>query len=112
MEQYTDEQLARDVEAKGLNAPRVTAGHIANKIQMAQYHVFAGTTVTVCLLTLENGFHVVGHSASVSSENFDEEIGRNLARQHARDKIWALEGYLLRERLSLDLQENTRGRTE
>ena len=31
---------------------------------------------------------------------FDEEIGRSIARSNARDKIWQLEGYLLRERLS------------
>ena len=61
--------------------------------------MFPGTTLTVCCLTLENGYTVTGESAAVSPENFDEEIGRKIARAEARDKIWALEGYLLRERL-------------
>ena len=47
-----------------------------------------------------NGFHVVGESAAASPENFDAEIGRKIARDNARNKIWALEGYLLRSRLA------------
>ena len=32
-------------------------------------------------------------------ENFDEEIGRKIAYQNAVQKIWSLEGYLLKEKL-------------
>jgi hypothetical protein len=56
--------------------------------------------MTVCALTLRNGYLVTGESAAASPENFNEEIGRKIARTNARNKIWALEGYLLRERLS------------
>ena len=59
-----------------------------------------GTLLTVCCLTLQNGFNVVGESASVSVNNFDAEIGRKVSRAKARDKIWALEGYLLKQYLS------------
>lgn len=34
------------------------------------YYVFPGTTLTVCALTLRNGFQVVGESAAASPENF------------------------------------------
>jgi hypothetical protein len=70
------------------------------QILAEQYHVFPGTTLTVCALTLRNGFQVVGESASASPENFNEELGREIARDKARDKIWALEGYALRNRLA------------
>lgn len=56
-------------------------------------------TLTFCVLTLENGFTVTGESACVSPENFDAEIGKKIAFQNAREKIWLLEGYLLKERL-------------
>ena len=56
--------------------------------------------MTVCALTLVNGSTVTGDSAAVSPENFDEQVGRDVAYTHARDKIWALEGYLLRDQLS------------
>lgn len=37
---------------------------------------------------------------AATPENFDEQIGRRIAHDNARAKIWALEGYLLRTRLS------------
>jgi hypothetical protein len=49
---------------------------------------------------LTNGFIVTGESAAASPENFDEEIGRKIARDNARNKIWAFEGYTLRNYLS------------
>ena len=69
---------------------------------MASYihHVFDGTTLTVCCLELKNGFTVTGESASHSPQNFDKDIGRKIARNNAREKIWPLEGYLLRQRIS------------
>ena len=92
--------VEKEIQGKGLNAPRLTPDHIDNTIAVEDFHVFPGTTVTVCLLTLRNGFTVVGESACASPENFDEELGRKIARDNARNRIWQLEGYLLRQRLS------------
>ncbi|RWF70077.1 MAG: hypothetical protein EOQ34_19845 [Mesorhizobium sp.] len=94
-----EQQIENEIQAKGLNAPRLTPGHIDAMIAGEQYYVFPGTTLTVCCLTLLNGFTVTGESAAASPENFDAEIGRKIARENARNKIWAFEGYLLRERL-------------
>lgn len=95
-----DKQIEQEIQDKGLNAPRVTMQGIEDKVLTEQYHVFEGTTVTVCALTMKNGFAVVGHSASASPENFDAELGKKIARQKAIDQVWALEGYLLKENLS------------
>ncbi len=94
-------QIEAEIQAKGLNAPRLTPADIDAVIVSGAYHVFPGTTLTVCALTLRNGFIVTGESAAASPENFDEEIGRKIAHDNARAKIWALEGYLLRERLAI-----------
>lgn len=91
--------VEKEIVDKGLNAPRLNPGHIDDTIISEDYHVFPGTTVTVCLLKLRNGFTVVGESACASPSNFDEELGRKIARDQARNKIWQLEGYLLRQRL-------------
>lgn len=93
-------EIEQEIQAKGLNAPRLTPDHIDSVIVGEDYYVFPNTTFTVCLLTLKNGFNVSGESAAASPENFDAEIGRKIARENARDKIWALEGYLLKEALS------------
>lgn len=92
--------IEAEIQAKGLNAPRLTPSHIDGQITGEAYHVFPGTTLTVCALTLRNGFHVIGESAAASPENFDVEIGHKIARENARQKIWALEGYLLRTKLA------------
>ena len=93
-------EIENEIQAKGLNAPRLTPALIDGVIVGEQFYVFPGTTLTICALTLRNGFIVTGESAAASASNFDEEIGKKIARDNARGKIWALEGYLLRQRLS------------
>lgn len=96
-----DEQaIESEIQAKNLTAPRLSPALIDATIVSEAYHVFPGTTVTVCLLTLRNGFSVVGQAAAASIGNFDIDLGRKIARENAREKIWQLEGYLLREKLS------------
>lgn len=89
-----------EIQAKGLNAPRLNPAHIDAQIVAEDYHVFPNTPLTVCALTLKNGFMVVGKSAPASPQNFDSELGRKIARDDARNQIWALEGYLLRSKLA------------
>lgn len=100
----TEQAIEAAIVAAGKTAPRLTPEDIDAAIVGEAYHVFPGTTVTICLLTLRNGFNVEGSSAAVSPSNFDEEIGRRIARTNARDKIWGFEGYVLKERLYLQSQ--------
>jgi hypothetical protein len=51
--------------------------------------------LTFCILILASGYTVVGHSACVSPENFDAELGRKIARQNAIDQCWPLFGFHL-----------------
>ena len=95
-----EQEIEQEIQEKELNAPRLTPEHIDQTISSEQFHVFEGSQTTVCCLTLRNGFTVIGESHAVSPENFDKEIGKKLARQDARNKIWLLEGYLLKERLA------------
>lgn len=118
----TDVEIETEIQAKGLTAPRVTPEKIESVIEAAYYftakegvlgenaanphgyailetHKSLGL-LTICVLVLRNGFTVTGESACASRENFDAGLGREIARQHAVDKIWALEGYALKERLA------------
>ena len=92
-------EIEKEIQEKGLTAPRLTPELIDQTILAVQYHVFAGTFLTVCCLTLQNGFTVTGESACASPENFNAEIGEKIAFENARNKIWALEGYLLKQKL-------------
>lgn len=100
MASHTEDQIEREIQRKGLNAPRLSPEHIDAQIVREQFYVFPGTTLTVCALTLKNGFVVVGESAAASPTNFDADIGRKISRDVARNKIWSLEGYNLRSKLA------------
>lgn len=100
MSKYDEAAVEAEIVAKGKTAPRLNPAHIDAQIIGEAFYVFPGTTLTVCALTLRNGFCVVGESAAASPENFDVDIGRRVSRDNARNKIWALEGYLLRSKLA------------
>jgi hypothetical protein len=120
--------IEKKIQEKGLTAPRLTPDLIESKIARMNFingtatngrpnkfgmkkeygkwkPVFdnkvdeALSCLTICVLVLENGFTVVGESACASPENFDQEIGEEIAYKNALEKIWMLEGYLLKERL-------------
>lgn len=94
----SEQSIELEIQEKGLNEARITPADIDAVIRDEKYHVIPGTTTTVCCLVLRNGFTVLGESSCVSAKNFDEEIGRKIAREEARNKIWVLEGYLLKQR--------------
>ncbi len=89
----------KEIKEKGLNAPRLTPESIDSVIVSEDYHVFDSSCLTVCCLTLKNGFTVSGESACASPENFNKELGQKIAKENARNKIWMLEGYLLKQKL-------------
>lgn len=110
-----DQAIENEIQAKGKTAPRVTPDRIRQVVVdeffftgaqgiSANYPIPAHSidlpdgvkTLTFCVLVLQNGFTVTGESACASPENFDAEIGRKIARQNAEQKIWALEGYVLK----------------
>lgn len=78
---------------------KITPEHIETIIKDEKYFQPEGSTLTICVLTLENGFLVTGESAAADPENFSSIIGADLALKKAKEKIWALEGYLLRQKL-------------
>lgn len=127
IEMPNEKQIEQEIQDKGLNAPRLTPDHIDKQIVSEIYitgldainaamNSSAGLikseykegvdllapaeTLTFCILILRNGFTVTGESACASPENFNAEIGRKIARDNAREKIWVLEGYLLKQKLS------------
>jgi Phage protein (N4 Gp49/phage Sf6 gene 66) family len=91
--------LEAKIREQGLNAPRLDPDHIESKIMRAEYWRVPATNAIVCALVLENGSVVTGMSAPVSAQNFREAVGQEAAYNKARQQIWQLEGYLMKERL-------------
>lgn len=89
-----------EAQAKVINnstAPKVTIKGIKDKIEKTEY--FYSGLFTIAVLTLKNGFKVVGTAGCASPENYDAAVGNTFAFEDALKKIWSLEGYLLREQL-------------
>lgn len=78
--------------------PRVTLASLEARIVTKKFYVIPETTVTICNLTLENGYSVRGEAAVVDKRNFNMAIGEKLAYEDAVRKLWPLEGYLLAEK--------------
>lgn len=97
-------QATEELGARGATHPRVTKEYIESRIESWEYILCDGL-LTICVLTVKNGFKVVGKAAPASPENFDPEKGRELAYEDAFRQLWPLEGYLLRERLAADNKE-------
>lgn len=67
------------------------------KIKDAKFTILEDGRTTICNLYLENGFTVRGESSCVSKDNFNKDIGEQIALENAKNKVWELEGYLLAE---------------
>jgi len=78
---------------------KLTPEAIESVIVSTSYTRLGESTATVCQLTLKNGFVVEGISHCADPANFNQEEGEKWARKQAFEKIWDLEGYLLKERL-------------
>ena len=116
----TDAAIEQEIQDKGLTAPRVTPADIEDEIVAVSYFTAADgergarnaqyaddpvsppclELLTFCVLVLRNGFTVTGESACASPENFNQDIGRKIARANATAKIWPLLGFRLRDKLA------------
>lgn len=91
----SDDGLARAIAATP--AERVTEEYIRSRIVGTDYMTVPGTTVTICHITLDNGYSVRGESACVNPANFRQDIGERIAHDDAFRKLWPLFGFLLAE---------------
>lgn len=96
----TDEQSEEVRQRLGSVAPRVTLDSMLAKVAKEEYWIPDGTVLTVCVITMRNGFHIVGKSAPASPQNFDPLLGEKFAKEDAIRQLWQLEGYVLREKLA------------
>lgn len=83
----------------------VTVSHLESKIADREFSRVGGGTLTICVVTLSNGFQVVGKSACAHPENYNQELGEKIAYDDAFKQLWALEGYLLKEVLWMEGQK-------
>lgn len=86
--------------------PKITQEEILALMERVTFQTVVpeGTTSTFVHAYLDGRFYLAsGHSACVSPENFNAEIGYSIAKSKAvlaaRDRLWELEGYRLYQSL-------------
>lgn len=72
---------------------------LQKKIRDTQYQRIGDTTMTICVITMQNGYTVLGKSACVDPLKYSQALGEKYAFEDALDKVWDLEGYLLKEKM-------------
>lgn len=95
-------------------APHITPQQVNELIGRVEYHTSRGpegTTSTFCHAYLKSVdgkrkfFLVTAHSACVSPENFNEQVGRDIAISKAgqlvKDKLWEVLGFTLFKELDV-----------
>lgn len=85
-----------DVALNASPAPRVTKEQMESRIASTDFTRLTDT-VTICNITLDNGFSVRGESACVNAANYNQEIGERISYDNAFNKLWAFFGFMLAE---------------
>ncbi|HEC41832.1 hypothetical protein LCGC14_1347960 [marine sediment metagenome] len=67
----------------------------------AENYIKSGKKMTVCHLTLQDGFEVIGVAGCVDPDNYDIVIGNKIAREKALDKVWQHLGSILQNTLAI-----------
>lgn len=93
-------------------APRVREQDVLDFIQEEHYQnvgmsmglsaVHPLSLVTMCYLVLQNGFTVHGMSACASPENYNKQIGEEIAKRNAVSVAWGHMGFELRSKLAAE----------
>ena len=84
--------------------PSVTQEEVDQSIKIQSFHKM-GEKTTVCLTTMKNGFEIVTSSSCVNPEDFDMQLGCEIARKRAIDKVWELLGFTKQNLLHYLLSE-------
>lgn len=117
MEAQRSLRISDEIAAEKATEPRVTLKYIESRIARQIYFTVGEAArkldipadplgedrmdvLTICILTLDNGYTEVGHSSPVSDGNFDSIKGQRFAYESAVRKLWPMFGFAMREGLA------------
>lgn len=100
MRKMTDAELQAAIAARP--KIKITKEYIESRIHKIDYirPMTANDTLTICVITFDNGFDCTGQAAAAHPDNFDAEIGQQLSYRNAIANAWPLFGFLLCEALN------------
>jgi hypothetical protein len=75
---------------------KLTKEFLESEIKDVEYNRLGGT-ITHCTIHTKSGFTFTGESACVDPNNFNQEIGEQVAYDNAFEKMWLPYGFMLQE---------------
>lgn len=66
---------------------KITEEYLQKFISAIQYYHFPFTNITVCCIICTNGYSEIGYSACIDPNEFDEELGKQYAKENAEKKL-------------------------
>ena len=78
---------------------KLTKEFLESEIDKTEYNRLGGT-ITHCTITTKSGFTFTGESACVDPNNFNQEIGEQVAYDNAFEKMWLPYGFWLHKALA------------
>jgi hypothetical protein len=78
---------------------KLTKEFLESEIDKTEYNRLGGT-ITHCTITTKSGFTFTGESACVDPNNFNQEIGEQVAYDNAFEKMWMPYGFWLHKALA------------
>ena len=78
---------------------KLTKEFLESEIDKTEYNRLGGT-ITHCTITTKSGFTFTGESACVDPNNFNQEIGEQVAYDNAFNKMWLPYGFWLHKALA------------
>lgn len=100
VDQVVEDALQQQLNKINKEKNYLTEKDINDVITNIEYNCVPNTHITICVLTLINGAKVLGKNyGSIDPDRNNEVMGKEYAFKEAVEKVWELEGYLLRQRL-------------
>lgn len=75
----------------------ITDAQIQAEMACIEYHLFQGTTLVACCITLKNGYPVLGYSFFADPKDFEINKCQQFAFEDAQSKVGELLAYKLKE---------------
>lgn len=70
--------------------------YIKSRIRRTHYSKL-GVKTSVCTITLDNGFEVIGTSSCINPADYDAKMGAESSYENAFEKLWELFGFVQHE---------------
>lgn len=97
--QTISNEKAKDI-LDNLQHARITLEYIQGRVTKREFiNPVETPQLTICVLTLDNGFSAAGKSAPASPNNFNAELGQKYAYDNAIKELWPAFGFALCEAL-------------